>query len=229
MNERPNPAQDVLGFLTNPGWPTPVFWLLLLASGAIALAAWRRDPAQRTARNAGLWLLRLIVGSMWWQQSLWKVPPDYDGLIHWMKEMVAHASTGLQSTLVDRVVLPHIALFGPLVYLVEVAVGISLMLGLLTRLGALLGALMALNLWLGLYSAPGEWPWTYMFLLVIQALFVIDPPGRSLGADALLAARRRPPACCTDPKCGRTYPNPIRGQTMRTEIGRPNSSIRLRA
>lgn len=66
------------------------------------------------------------------------------------------------------------------------------MLGLLTRLGALLGTLMALNLWLGLYSAPGEWPWTYMFLVVIQALFAIDPPGRSLGADALLAARHRP-------------------------------------
>ena len=45
---------------------------------------------------------------------------------------------------------------------------------------------MGLNLWLGLYSAPGEWPWTYMFLLIIQALFVIDPPGRVLGADVWL-------------------------------------------
>ena len=36
---------------------------------------------------------------------------------------------------------------------------------------------MGLNLWLGLYSAPGEWPWTYMFLIIIQALFIIDPPG----------------------------------------------------
>jgi hypothetical protein len=53
-----------------------------------------------------------------------------------------------------------------------------------------LGALMGLNLWLGLYSAPGEWPWTYMFLVIIQALFVIDPPGRCLGADALLRQRR---------------------------------------
>jgi hypothetical protein len=44
---------------------------------------------------------------------------------------------------------------------------------------------MAINLWLGLYNAPGEWPWTYMFLVVIQLIFVIDPPGRSLGVDAL--------------------------------------------
>lgn len=85
--------------------------------------------------------------------------------------------------------LPRIGVFGPLVYLIEVAIGVSLMLGLLSRLGALVGALMAINLWLGLYSAPNEWPWTYFFLVVIQFLFVIDPPGRSLGADALIGGR----------------------------------------
>jgi hypothetical protein len=39
--------------------------------------------------------------------------------------------------------------------------------------------------WLGLYNAPGEWPWTYMFLVVLQLIFLINPPGRSLGVDAL--------------------------------------------
>ena len=73
--------------------------------------------------------------------------------------------------------------------LIEVAIAVSLILGVLTRVGAALGALMAINLWLGLYNAPGEWPWTYMFLVVIQLLFVIDPPGRSLGIDALLWRR----------------------------------------
>lgn len=189
MTDRPNPAQDFLTFLTASGWTTPVFWLLLIASGAIAVVAWRRDPAQRSARHLGSWLLRLLMGCMWWQQSLWKIPPNYDGLIYWMKQQVDHAFVPLQSTLVEQVVLPHIALFGPLVYLVEVAIGVSLMLGLLTRLGAILGLLMGLNLWFGLYSAPGEWPWTYVFLIVIQALFAIDPPGRDLGLDAIRADR----------------------------------------
>jgi hypothetical protein len=31
-----------------------------------------------------------------------------------------------------------------------------------------------------------------MFLVMIQAWFVIDPPGRVLGADALLRHRREP-------------------------------------
>ena len=86
--------------------------------------------------------------------------------------------------------LPNIAVFGPLVYAIEVAMAVSLMLGLFTRLGAVLGALMAISLWLGLYNAPGEWPWTYMFLVVLELMYLTDPPGRSLGADALLAARK---------------------------------------
>jgi hypothetical protein len=53
--------------------------------------------------------------------------------------------------------------------------------------------LMAINLWLGLYNAPGEWPWTYMFLVVLQLIFLINPPGRSLGIDTL-AWRREGPA-----------------------------------
>ena len=41
--------------------------------------------------------------------------------------------------------------------------------------------------------------------------------------------RLHPRRCCTDQGCGRSNPSPVRGQAMRTEIGRPSSSIRLRA
>jgi uncharacterized membrane protein YphA (DoxX/SURF4 family) len=182
----------VLAFLSVPAWTTTVFWLLLVASSVVAAAAWRRDASQRSVRNAGIWIIRFVMGAMWWQQSLWKIPPNYDGLRYWMQQMVEHASIALQSQLVRDLVLPNIGLFGPLVYAVEVSIGVSLMLGLITRLGALLGLLMALNLWLGLYSAPGEWPWTYAFLVILQLLFLIDPPGRSLGADVVLNRRISP-------------------------------------
>jgi uncharacterized membrane protein YphA (DoxX/SURF4 family) len=131
---------------------------------------------------------------MWWQQSLWKIPPNYDGLTFWMKQLVEHAAIPLQGQLVQDLVLPNITVFGPLVYAIEVSIAVSLMLGLLTRAGAALGLLMAVNLWLGLYSAPGEWPWTYGFLVIIQCIFVLEPPGRSLGIDAVLRHRRRLPA-----------------------------------
>jgi uncharacterized membrane protein YphA (DoxX/SURF4 family) len=188
---RPNPLSDSLSFLAKMDGLHPVFLLLLIVAIAVAVLVWRGDPRQRSAYHISIALLRVIIGTMWWVQSLWKVPPHYDwGLIHWMQEMVDHASTELQSVLVRDFVLPNIAIFGPLVYAVEVAIGVSLIVGLWTRLGALLGALMAINFWLGLYDAPDEWAWNYMFLIVVQVLFVIDPPGRSLGFDALAWRRK---------------------------------------
>ena len=186
-----NPLTDTINALTDTGFPKPVFWLLLLGCAIAATLVWRSQPSQRSIQDAGRCLLRVIVGTMWWQQSLWKVPPHYDwGLIHWMQEMVEHGAIQLQSDLVRDLVLPNIWIFGPLVYAIEVAIAVSLILGLATRLGAFLGALMAINLWLGLYNAPGEWPWTYMFLVVIQLIYLIDPPGRSFGVDALLWRRK---------------------------------------
>jgi hypothetical protein len=60
------------------------------------------------------------------------------------------------------------------------------MLGLFTRLGGLLGALMAMNLWLGLYRAGYEWPWAYFFLILLQITLIVEAAGRSLGLDAVL-------------------------------------------
>jgi uncharacterized membrane protein YphA (DoxX/SURF4 family) len=190
MKPEPNAASDLMALLTMRAWPTAVLWVLLFLSCVIALREWQREPQQRNARAIGVWLLRVVMGVMWWQQSLWKIPPNYDGLVYWMKQIVAHSSIPLQASLVDRIVLPNITIFGPLVYAVEVLIGVSLMLGVVTRVAAMLGLLMAGNLWLGLYSAPNEWPWTYGYLIVIQALLVIDPPGRCLGLEKTPALSR---------------------------------------
>jgi uncharacterized membrane protein YphA (DoxX/SURF4 family) len=134
---------------------------------------------------------------MWWQQSLWKPPPTYTtaadgsgGLRMWMEEMTKYAAFGAQARFVKDVVLEHFSFFAPQVWFGEVAIAISLMLGVFTRLGATLGFLMAVNLWLGLYRAPFEWPWTYLFLVVVNGTFAVLRAGRSLGVDALLAAHR---------------------------------------
>jgi hypothetical protein len=57
------------------------------------------------------------------------------------------------------------------------------------RLGGVIGALQIANLWLGLYSAPGEWPWTYFFLMLLMLSFALHHYGRSLGLDAIIVAR----------------------------------------
>lgn len=193
------PITDVWGFLTEPAWYTAVFWLLIVASIVIALRVLARDPAQRTLKHVLDWPLRFLVGAMWWQQSLWKLPPYYTddpaapfgttGLAFWIKQMGDFAPFEIQANLVKNLVLPNFYLFAPMIYLTEVAIGVSLILGLFTRLGGLAGFGMAATLWSGLYVAPHEWPWTYFFLLVIQAIYTLQPPGRSLGLDVVLRAR----------------------------------------
>jgi uncharacterized membrane protein YphA (DoxX/SURF4 family) len=190
VKAEPDAATDTLAFLTNPAWPTIVYWLLLLAGIAVAVSVMRRDPTQRGVRPVGIWLMRVLIGTMWWQGSLWKIPPNFGGLLYWMQQIVDHAAIPLQAGIFRTVVIPNIWFFGPLVYLTEALIAASLLLGWFTRFFAFLGFLMAVNLWLGLYSAPGEWPWTYGFLIVIQTLFMIDPPGRYLGLDSKLAVHR---------------------------------------
>jgi uncharacterized membrane protein YphA (DoxX/SURF4 family) len=190
---RVNPFSDTWSFLTTGGWTTLVFWLLLLVSIGIAVFKYRRDPQQRSALHLWNWLSRLFIGALWWQQSLWKLPPTYTdqpdgsgGLRYWMEQMAQNASFTLQADFVKKIVLPHFYFFAPQVYAGEVLVAVSLMLGLFTRLGGAIGALMAINLWFGLYRSESEWPWTYFFLVLIQIMFVAYRPGRSLGLDAFI-------------------------------------------
>jgi uncharacterized membrane protein YphA (DoxX/SURF4 family) len=188
---RTNPFSDVLDFLTDGEWTTYLFWLLIIASIGLAAFNLFRDQNQRSALNIWNWLARFFIGAMWWQQSLWKLPPTYSGLHYWVEEMGKWASIGLQREFVRDVVLPHFFLFAPQVYIAEVLIAVTLMLGLFSRLGAFLGAIMAINLWLGLYRSPAEWPWTYFFLIVVQIMFAIQRPGRSLGLDAILLRHQK--------------------------------------
>ena len=195
----PNPLSDTIAFLLQPGWTTAIFWLFLAASIAIAAYAYRTIPGQHSLGNLSDWGFRLMIGGMWWQQSLWKLPPSYTdhpeqpfgdtGLAYWMRLMGQHAAIPVQADFVNNVVLPHFYWFAPVVYGLEVLTGVSLMLGVFVRLFGIIGALQILNLWLGLYGAPGEWPWTYFFLLALMLIFALHRYGRSLGLDAIMMAR----------------------------------------
>lgn len=199
-----NPISDVLTFLQQPAWTTAVFWLLVLSSLAIAIHVFRSIPTQRSLEHVCNWGFRFFIGCMWWQQTLWKLPPSYTdqpgqpfgdtGLAYWMIQEGKGAAFQLQADFVNNLVLPHFYLFAPVVYGLEVLTAVSLILGVFVRLWGLIGALQILNLWLGLYNAQGEWPWTYFFLLVLQLIFAVHAYGRSLGIDALIRANAAPKA-----------------------------------
>src|SRR5258708_12074463 len=145
-----NPFSGLIEFLTEPVWPTPVFWLLVMGSIVIAVVVWRRFPEQRCFLRLAQWGFRLVMGAFWWQQSLWKLPPLYTnhpeaplttGLAYWMGQMGKYAAIPLQADFVNNIVLPHFYLFAPIVFAAEVLTGASLMLGVFVRLFALIRAL----------------------------------------------------------------------------------------
>ena len=198
---KPDPITDVLEFLRQPAWTTGIFWLLGIASLAIAVYAFVTIPSQRRATHICDFVFRFLIGAMWWQQTLWKLPPTYTdhpeqpfgetGLAYWMGVEGHSAAVPAQADFVNNIVLPHFYLFAPIVYGLEVLTAVSLLLGLFVRLWGVIGALQVLNLWLGLYSAQGEWPWTYFFLLVLMLIFALHRYGRRLGLDAIILARSR--------------------------------------
>ncbi|MCY3989773.1 MAG: DoxX family membrane protein [Caldilineaceae bacterium] len=143
--------------------------------------------------RAPLWpiaIARAIIGVLWLFSLRWKLPPDFmpaegPGLMDWLQLEVTHAAFPLYGLFVEQIVLPNFTLFAWLIFLTELAVGLSLLIGAFTRLGALLGLGLSLNLGIGLLEVPGEWPWSYAMLAMWHGLFLVTGAGRVWGLDGL--------------------------------------------
>lgn len=187
---RTDPFSDVLMWLTDVRLVVVFYWLLLAGSVAVAAINWRTDPAQRTAENVAVWVFRLLIGGMWYQGTTWKLPLPYsEAFKYWLEQTAQHAAFPILGDLVASVFLPAIVVFGTLIYFVELFFAVTITLGVMTRLAALIAVGQGLFLWLGLYRAENEWPWNYIFLVLVHGFFVVTAAGRRLGVDALL---RRP-------------------------------------
>jgi thiosulfate dehydrogenase [quinone] large subunit len=159
----------------------------------------REEPAN--GPTTPLWpvaSVRIIIGFLWFQQLLWKLPPDFgcgptgdQGLCDWMRREIESPAIPLYGEFVKNVILPNISVLGWLIWLTEAAIAVSLLLGLLTRIGGLLGFAQAVNLTIGLAAVPHEWYWTYVMLALLCLLFALTGAGRWLGLDAILLPRWR--------------------------------------
>lgn len=195
-----NPLTDAWRFLTAAtddymalgGWRFVIlalFWALLAASVVIAVKNWNEDPEQRSGRHIGIWIVRVLIGCMWFEGMLWKLPlPASSGLEYWTAQMGTRAAFEFHRNLVTGFLIPNLYLFGPLVFLAELTFATSMILGLAVRVIGVLAIVFVLHLWLGIYlpGDPAEWPWSYIFLAMLMFLFSLHAAGRSLGLDAWL-------------------------------------------
>ena len=195
---RTNPFYDAWLFLigatddhanSGVGWlMTVLFLALLIASAWIAWRNWQTDPAQRTKEHLAIWLMRVMIGAMWFQGSLWKLPlPVSGGFEGWTKAIGTNAAFEFHRWIGEHVFVPLLPVINPLVFLTEMSMAIAFILGFLVRPMAVIGMLFVAHIWLGLYHHPAEWPWLYIFLIFVQGFFVLTNAGRSLGLDARIA------------------------------------------
>jgi hypothetical protein len=195
---RTNPFYDAWLFLigstsdhenSGVGWLlTALFLALLLASIWIARRNWQQDPAQRTKEHLATWFMRVMIGAMWFQGSLWKLPlPVSGGFAGWTGALGENAAFEFHKWIAKNIFVPLLPVINPLVYLTELSLAVAFILGFLVRPMGVIGMLFVVHLWLGLYLHPGEWPWLYIFLIFVQGFFVLNNAGKSLGLDGLIA------------------------------------------
>ncbi len=163
-----------------------IFWALAIASIVIAYRNWQADPEQRTQVHLGTWAARVAIGAMWFEGCLWKLPIPSGGFQYWLEQEAEHAAFSFHKTLVTAVLLPNFTLVNTVAFLAEIGMASAFILGFGVRAFALLGMVFAAQLYFGLYTHPGEWPWEFIFIVVICWMFYLYAAGRSLGLDALL-------------------------------------------
>ncbi len=154
-----------------------------------------------SSRTYGAWLavVRALTGAIWLVHAAPKfinapafLPPA--GIFATYLQNGIAKTAGPYHNFMLNVVQPNAAIFAQLVRFGEVLVGISLVLGLFSRLGAFFGVLLPLN-----YMAARGALWTVngwgsidACLALLSAISLVLPTGRVGGIDGLRAASRRP-------------------------------------
>jgi hypothetical protein len=180
---------------------------LLALLGCIGLIAQVVIPRRDTStgnrmQDTILGLIRVGLATLWFTQLLWKLPwnnygcppgplvaaANTSGLCDWIGREIASPRWPAYKSFLEGFVAPNLSWLALLIVAGETFADFSLMLGLFTRAGALVGTLLGINLFIGLTAIAHEWDWTYLMLPALNAVFIVVG-GRWVGFDALLYPR----------------------------------------
>jgi len=151
-------------------------------------------------------VLRLVVGA-WFIKAVWtKLTLAYvAGVLPYpavsprflafhpkrVAEFAADNPVDWYKAFLQNTVLPHASLFATLQTYGEVVVGLGLILGLFTRLTAVIGLVLSLN-----YGLATQWmtfgqQGFHLLLITSMVIFLVAGAGRAWGLDAVLLPRLR--------------------------------------
>jgi uncharacterized membrane protein YphA (DoxX/SURF4 family) len=135
--------------------------------------------------------VRVFIGVFWLVNLLWRLPTDFGegnfwGLPHILDVARTQCISPPVRSLVVHVLAPHVTTVGWLVFVAGLLTGLSLVFGIMTRLGAALSLLQAIALTLLLGNAPGQWLYGYLMLVLLSVLLLLLPVSRRLSLDDAL-------------------------------------------
>jgi len=142
---------------------------------------------KNTLTGLVLTVVRVGLGLFWLAQQTWKPPPTFGcpsgGFCFWLDQEIQHPVMPLFADFLRTVIRPNAIAFGWFTLVLEVAIGLALILGVFTRLAALVGALWSVNLLIGLAAVPGESPWYYLAIIAVNLLFVVIGASGQISVD----------------------------------------------
>ena len=140
-----------------------------------------------TITGSVLTAVRVLLGIFWLGQQTWKLPPTFGcpngGFCFWLDQEIQHPLVSLYADFLRAVIRPNAVAFGWFTLLVEVTIGLALVFGVFTRLGALVATLWSVNLLIGLAVVPGETPWYYLAIVAVNLLFVVIGASGQISVD----------------------------------------------
>jgi TQO small subunit DoxD len=137
-------------------------------------------------------LFRIVLGLLWLANLEWKRPPDFgeinkNGLYKYVDSAVRLPVFAPFAWFIENIVMKQYRLFGWVTLLLEVLLAASLLLGWHTRIMALLGAGLSVNIMLSVlyYDKQYEWPWSYYLMIFGHLAIFAAGAGRTFGLDGL--------------------------------------------
>jgi PQQ-dependent catabolism-associated beta-propeller protein len=145
-------------------------------------------------------LLRVVVGA-WFVKAVWTKLTIAAGAVPYpavsprfiafhpkrVAEFAAGNPIGWYKDFLETTVLPHAALFATLQTMGEVAVGLGLVFGIMTRLTALVGLFLALNFGLATQWMSFGQQGFHLLLITSMVIFLVTGAGRVFGVDRWLS------------------------------------------
>jgi PQQ-dependent catabolism-associated beta-propeller protein len=148
-------------------------------------------------------LLRVVVG-LWFVKAVWTKVTIATGAVPYptvsprfvafhpkrVAEFAAGNPIGWYKDFLETTVLPHAALFATLQTIGEVAVGVGLLFGIMTRLAALVGLFLAINFGLATQWMSFGQQGFHLLLTTSMVIFLVTGAGRVWGVDRWLSRAR---------------------------------------